>query len=388
MNEYYIALVESIELATKQGHRDMITPMINKAMGSGSINAWEAQTLKQKYTEVIRKKFRAIGNQKTISLKGLEKMKKKEYIIKRFDLAEGSLGLLCGTGNSGKTMLVQYLACCVSSGKPMFGSFEVKKGSVNHVDMEQSEDQTQRRYERLANFLELTELAVSRVTLQNRLDSKPEFLEQVEEEMIDLCSESTLTIIDSLKAVSAAEENSADIEVVLKLLKRVAEKTSCAILLVHHKGKGKDAKQSGRGHSSIYDSVDVQIDLDVENEVYQLSCAKNRDGRFFDGIKYQLLDKGNFNFEQNCSEILAFDLLQDDVKNKKADMKGKVLEVLSTEGELKQGDLFEKVKGDRNRFIEILALLIKMKHVEEKKGYRGAIIYSITEEGKNIENWK
>ena len=95
---------------------------------------------------------------------------------------------------------------------------------------------------------------------------------------INMCKGINLLIVDSLKAVVSCDENSGEIEKPLKMLKRVAEEANCVVLVIHHKGKGKDAKQSGRGHSSIYDSADVQLDLEVNNEIYEITCAKNREG--------------------------------------------------------------------------------------------------------------
>lgn len=324
-----------------------------------------------------------------VSIQDLSSLPAQEHVIERLGLAGGAFGLLCATGNSGKTMLIQYLACCISSGSPLFKQYPVKKGSVIHIDMEQSKIQTQRRYIRLAAGLGLKSLDVARVVLRARFDAPDAILEDVRAELVALFKGKTLAIIDSLKAVSATDENTAEIEVLLKLFKSVAEETGCAILLVHHKGKGKDAKQSGRGHSSIYDSVDVQIDLESSNEVYTLSCAKNRDGRFFDGIRYQLLDSGAFNQSQKCSERLEFDLLQGDVKTKKSTQRERIVEVLtsSKETSIKNTSLFDAVRGDRHTFREALDSLISSQEITEEKGARGALLYSITEKGKANAAW-
>ena len=301
----------------------------------------------------------------------------KEYLIQRLEVACGSFVLLCATGCSGKTMFAQYIACCISEGKPLFNLFPVKKGSIIHIDQEQSQVQTLRRYKRLANGIGANTIDVSRITLKHRFDDPNLDLKEVEKELVDLCHDQALCIIDSLKAVSQADENSASIEVILKMFKRVSETTNCTIFLVHHKGKGKDAKQSGRGHSSIYDSVDVQIDLDCSNEVFELSCAKNREGRWFDGIKYQLLDSGNFMASQNCTTQLELNLLQDDVKSSRQSQKERIIVALTATPELKFNDLYGAVKGDRTKFNEVVTAMIEAKELTKTKGEKNSNLYSL-----------
>jgi RecA-family ATPase len=133
-------------------------------------------------------------------------------------------------------MLLQHLAVCVSSGKKLFGKFDVARGPVLHMDEEQTETQTARRYIRIAAGMDVKELDIQRVVLENRLDS-PEILETVQEDLIKLFGGKKLILIDSLKKISEAEENSPQIEKIMKILKRVAEKANTTIVLVHHMGK-------------------------------------------------------------------------------------------------------------------------------------------------------
>lgn len=329
----------------------------------------------------------ATEQQHMISLTTLDTLPERQYVIERLEFSPGNLVLLCATGCSGKTMFAQYLSTCISNGLPLFGQFAVKQGSVVHYDAEQSEVQTQRRYIRLANGLNASKIDVLRITLKYRFDNPSLDLKEVEQEMVETCTGKTLCLIDSLKAVSCADENSDKIEVVLKMFKRVAEKTNCAFLVVHHKGKGKDAKQSGRGHSSIYDSCDVQIDLDCNNEVYEISCAKNREGKYFDGLQYALLDTGNFVVSQHCTEKLEFSLLVDAIKSTKQSQREKVIEALTTNDQLKFNDLFDKVKGDRSKFNDVLSVMVDNNELVETAGPRNAKLYSLTEEYKNTVQW-
>lgn len=313
----------------------------------------------------------------------------RQHLIERLEMSPGNLVILCAAGGSGKTMFAQYMATCVSSGKPLFGVYPVSKGGVIHIDMEQSKVQTQRRYIRLANGLEVSSLDVSRVTLKARLDDPQLPMVEIEKEMVELCTGKSLCIVDSLKAISCTDENSSDIEKVLKMLKRVGEKTQCTIMVIHHKGKGgRDNRQTGRGSSAIYDSCDVQIDLDSNNDVYELSCAKNREGPYFFGIKYRILDTGEHHVQQKCTVKLEFQLLQDDIKSTKQTQQEKIVTALMQQEELKFNDLFEQVKGDRVKFHAVLTAMVEAHELNEVAGPRNSKLYSLTHDFKTMQEWK
>ena len=333
-------------------------------------------------------KLTACEKSTTMKKMNLDSLSAKEYIIERLEVTPGNLVLMCATGCSGKTMLAQYIAMCIDGNKPLFGQFPVKHGKVVHIDQEQSLRQTQIRYIRLSNGLNVDEYNIERVSLKYRLDDDNLKPEDVEQELVNLCTDKVLLIVDSLKASSVVDENSAEIEKVLKMFKRVAEKTQCAVLCVHHKGKGKDAKQSGRGHSSIYDSCDVQFDLEVNNEIYEISCAKNREGKYFDGIKYTLLDTGDYVPTQHCTQNLEFSILQSDVKSSKQSQKEKIIQSLTDNDQLKSNDLFDAVKGDKAKFHEVLVAMVDAREVNEVAGPRNSKLYSLTEEFKSAQAWK
>jgi RecA-family ATPase len=324
---------------------------------------------------------------KKMKMVDISSMPTRDFVIKRLEIERGNLTLLCATGCSGKTMLAQYIASCVGSAKSLFGTFDVVGGSVLHIDQEQSEMQTLRRYCRLSAGLNVSEIDVARTTLKKRLDDPSLDHEETLKELVEACTGIALCIIDSLKAASVADENSSDISDVLKMLKQVAEKTNCAILVIHHKGKGKDSKQSGRGHSSIYDSVDGQFDLEMSNGVYEITCAKSRES-YFDGIKYQLLDEGRYIENQACTERLEFHLLQDNVKSTKLSQEDKVIAALMEHDQLKYNDLFAIVRGDRNKLPALLLVMIDHNKIVQTIGAKGSKLYSLTEETKQEREWK
>lgn len=349
----------------------------------------KGNTMKQDFNLSISPPAKPLVNSSKIVLKGLKALPPRQYLLKRFEIERGTLALLCASGASGKSMLIQYIACCVSSGKPLFGKFDVMKGAVLHLDQEQNALQTQRRYERLAAGLGIDELDIERIDLNRRLDS-PEEIKTVEEDLAAHFQGKNIILIDSLKATSEADENSPQIEVILKILKKIAERTKTGVILIHHKGKSvASTKQTGRGHSSIYDSVDIQIDLDwnQETEVAELICRKNRDGRNFNGIKYKLLDTGDFNELQNCSEKLELQLLEDDVKNEKVSLENQVLTAIKDAGKINQTSLFDIIKGSRKTFDAVIDGMIASDYIKESRGAKNARIFEITASGLSLLAW-
>jgi predicted transcriptional regulator len=326
----------------------------------------------------------------TITTKGIRTLPPKVFVCKRLKIAKGDLAIVCAAGGSGKSMFLQYLSLCASKGLPLFGSFPITQGRVLHIDQEQGQILTQRRYERLAEGLGLDHqtLDIDYARIEERMDREPNKMQAMEDAFVEMISGYHFVIIDSLKKISCADENSDQIEVILNMLKHAAERSGSAIVLIHHKGKGNgSAKQTGRGHSSIYDSVDLQLDLDAANGVYEISCAKIRDGNQFDGFKYSMADSGDFITEQDCSEALEFQLLQESVKNRVVSARVAILESLSSQGELNQRSLYTAVKGERSKFIQAIDGLLIDECIAETAGPKRSRVFAVTEKGKMEFGW-
>lgn len=336
--------------------------------------------------------LKPLAEKKQITLKGLGALPPRKYFIKRLGIEESFLACLCASGNSAKTWVLQYIGCCVSSGLPLFGQFPVTQGTVLHIDEEQNEDQTQRRYERIAGGLGLMELNIERANLNRRLDCEEE-IKQAEDDLVELFKGKSLILIDSLKKTTEADENSGDIEEILKIMKRAATRSKAAIILIHHKGKstGKDVKQTGRGHSSIYDSMDIQIDLDWDRatDTGILSCAKVKEGKMFDDIKFNLIDTGDFNEDQNCSERIEFKFIGETpvVNKSETTLETRILSTLNKEGTTIQSKLFDTVSGSRKLFDEAIESLKDRQLIREERGAKNARIFSITESGISTLEW-
>ena len=331
----------------------------------------------------------AKSSKRRLSLTPLNNMKAREFLLERFNFEKGSLVNICGTGASGKTLFVQYLALCIAQKKPLFNQFKIegRTNKVLHIDLEQTEALTSRRYVRLANGLGIDINMINNID-RDKLDFKLDDPSKSHQEMIDFLVESwkgyDAIIIDSLRQAIIQDENNSQIAQPLSVLKRVAEINNCVIIFIHHKGKGGvGSKQSGRGSSAIYDGIDIQIDLDSDNAgTISLSCAKNRDGIYFQGMSYTLEDKGDFDENQRCTEQLALSLLEDKLKVNESDRQEVIVRAIKLNGTQKQNDLFTLVKGNKAAFDKLIVAMIQQQIIKEEKGPKNSRVFSA---GVNID---
>lgn len=352
---------------------------------------------KDKWVDVGYKPSSRLFALKPINLisKGLINLAPREFLIKRFNMERGCVINICATGCSGKTLFIQNLALSVRYGIPFLGIGEIAPGihKVLHIDQEQTESLTQRRYERLAAGLDLPGFdGIDRVMLPYKLDDPALNRADVENELVEQFKKYSLVIMDSLRRSILCDENSSQIADILSLLNRVAEKSNVVLVFISHKGKvgeGAQKKQSARGSSAIYDATDVQIDLDAKDDCIALSCAKNRDGMFWRGVEFKMSDGGNWIEAQNCYEKLIFELVRDDIKSKNHNKQVEILKLIkfSTEQSLKHSQIYELIKGDKDKFNLLLSDMIQQKLIIEKNGKFNSRMFFLGENAENSINW-
>ncbi|HVY55926.1 MAG TPA: AAA family ATPase, partial [Thermodesulfobacteriota bacterium] len=90
-----------------------------------------------------------------------------------------------------------------------------------------------------------------------------------------------LVVLDTQSRIFAMEKENDNSEAnyLSGLLRRIANETGCAILLIHHSTKGDEGKAvyRGRGASAIAGAVDVVVNVDVlSDEILRLSVVKHR----------------------------------------------------------------------------------------------------------------
>ncbi|MBN1605071.1 MAG: AAA family ATPase [Polyangiaceae bacterium] len=182
------------------------------------------------------------------------------WLIRGLDLCPGAPAMLAGYGFGGKSIAAQAMALDTAAECRIWGAFEAASGRVIHLDYEQGEHLTRRRYHRLLHGADLTPEDVrGRLGLvchpATYLDDSG-----ADAMLLRLLDGVTLCIVDSLRAASPKlEENSSEARRVLDMLGRVSERTGCTILVIHHARKAAQNAVGGvretiRGSGALYDA--------------------------------------------------------------------------------------------------------------------------------------
>jgi RecA-family ATPase len=173
----------------------------------------------------------------------------------------GATHLVAGYGYSGKTLALQSMALSLAAGRPVWGAYSGRPGRVLHVDLEQGDRLTRRRYQRLAaaTGVDLSSLGDS---LALAIMPQLSLLRDHFVQWRDLMAGRDLVIVDSLRAASGGQdENSSDIRSCLDMLGELSEATQCRPVLIHHSRKPQRDDPGGRfairGSSAIYDACDA-----------------------------------------------------------------------------------------------------------------------------------
>jgi hypothetical protein len=189
---------------------------------------------------------------------------------------ENSITVMYGDGGTKKTWAGMYLAACVASGAA-WGDYETHKMRVLFVDEENGEVEISGRAAfciRGALSDENADLKYISLAAFHLDDPRDEAILTAE----ILAQGAGLVVLDALADLMIGDENSKqDTQPVFNALRRIAEKTGAAILIIHHANK-----QGGhRGSSVIKDAPDIllRVDSDPESNFINFKTEKNRKGK-------------------------------------------------------------------------------------------------------------
>jgi hypothetical protein len=183
-----------------------------------------------------------------------------EWVMEQL-IAESSLNVFYGEPGSKKTYALISLAICVALGKSWLGHVS-HPCNVLIVDEESGERRlTLRLGAALRGELGGEETPLEFVSLAGfKMDNKDDVLE-IQTLIED--RESGLVIVDALADIMEGDENSKqDTQPVFSALRKIAESTNAAIIVIHHSNK------SGgyRGSSAIKGALDLMVKIESEND--------------------------------------------------------------------------------------------------------------------------
>lgn len=186
------------------------------------------------------------------------------------------LFVIFGESSSGKTFFSFDLAAAISRGVEWRG-LTCKQARVLYVAAE-GQRGLQRRVEAfcLAHNLSLEDLAITIVPAAPDLRKEDDVVALIE--TVRARGPCGLIFIDTLAQVMAGgdENSSADVGLVLKHCRGLAQKTGAMVVLIHHSGK--DATKGARGHSSLRAAADGMIEVTRSGDVRCATVYKQKDG--------------------------------------------------------------------------------------------------------------
>lgn len=214
-----------------------------------------------------------------------------QYAIKPL-FALPSLNIVYGYSGCLKSLLVTDAAMCVAADMRWLPSidggtgFPVKPGPVVWVDQDNGAWRTHEHVGALGRSRRVSEDApVHYVSLPVPLLQASD--DRLVDELIELVRPigPLMIAFDNLGTISGGlDENSSSMIRVMSNLRRLAEATSSAVLVIHHERKGDKTKWSSRagnalrGHSSIEASLDLALRVERKGKrpVVKVSSTKER----------------------------------------------------------------------------------------------------------------
>lgn len=182
----------------------------------------------------------------------------------------GAPHMIAGYGFVGKTIAIQSALLGLAAHRSVWGAYRSRRARrVMHVDLEQGERLTRRRYQRLALAMgvHLPSLGDS---LACAVMPAISLTAEHEDAWRELMTNRDAIVIDSLRAATAgADENDSGIRAGLDMLGKLSESTGCRPLVIHHARKPSGDDTSGgrysiRGSSALYDACDSVYTFSAE----------------------------------------------------------------------------------------------------------------------------
>lgn len=214
-----------------------------------------------------------------------------KYIVNNlFELP--SLNIVFGSPGSLKSFLLADLACCVAAGRNWLthqdsntaNGWRVTMAPVLWLDFDNG---TRRTHERFSALARARGIPASTALIYESMPS-PILNMRDEKHVAELITiikscGARLVIIDNLGVISGgADENTSEMIEILLNLRRVAETTESAVVVIHHprKSSAENGKQGDtlRGHSSILASLDLalHIDRELDSPIITIKPVKER----------------------------------------------------------------------------------------------------------------
>lgn len=214
-----------------------------------------------------------------------------QYVVDKL-FAIPSLNIVYGAPGTLKSMLLSEAAVCIASGQPWLTglpteeskdvkAFRTIKAPVLWIDYDNGQRRTDERFEALAKDRGLSEDApVHYVSMADPWLKATDGMLIARLVTLIIEIKAKFVVIDNLGLISGdADENSADMTEVMGNLRKLAEWSGSAVVIIHHQRKGSMADRQGdllRGHSSIEAALDLALLVNREKQDSRLTITPTK----------------------------------------------------------------------------------------------------------------
>lgn len=174
----------------------------------------------------------------------------------------------------GKTTLLYNICVYGAMGKDFLAIPFPERIKTLYLDLETPQWLRRPKLERIVGSKNLPE----NIFFHYTLDLKTDYTK-----LLTLCKKEKydLVVFDTQSRVLAMddENDNAEANYMLNLMRRLTNETGCALCLIHHGAKSESSKgvYKGRGASAIAGGVDIVVNLEaLDEEIIKLTVSKNR----------------------------------------------------------------------------------------------------------------
>lgn len=260
-----------VPVATKTAHLSELSPEEFAELVDKNTQAYIYEPKRSERASELKSRL--------IALNSAEAILDTAYLIKNW-LGSGTMSVIFGPSNVGKTFVALDLAMHVAAGKKWRG-YRVNGGPVLYIAAEGGSGVINRV---AALRLEHPEFADALFTLlPTALDLHSEADAQAICDMLD--EPPALIVVDTLaRSMGEGDENSTkDMGAFVRNCDLLRQKTGAHVLVVHHSGK--DETRGARGAYALKAALDTEIRITSEREIV---CTKQRDMAIGDPVHFAL----------------------------------------------------------------------------------------------------
>lgn len=209
--------------------------------------------------------------------------RKTEYVIKEVIGRARQVTAIAEPG-IGKTFFMFRAACDVAAGRTWYGH-RVQKGAVLWLGLEGEEGLELRTLAHRQADLIAADAPLALVTVPvSLLCQADDIVQTVLIAARERDERPSLVVVDTLsRALAGQDENAPEVmTAAVRAGDTIRAETGASIVFIHHPAK--NASSGGRGHSSLYGAVDLELNLVRNGDDRRAVVKKNRDG--MDGTEY------------------------------------------------------------------------------------------------------